>query len=79
MKKAKLDPATSPTFASLRMLFTDRFAYNPGLADFPAIYVRDQTSGVQYELEDMDEIKEHSVLSLNIERESASGVSERCH
>lgn len=71
MKKATLDSATPPTFASLRMLFTERFAYNPGLSDFPAIYLRDPTSGIQYELENIDEIKDHSILSLNIERESA--------
>jgi hypothetical protein len=70
MKKAKLDPHEPITFASLRMLFTDKFAYNPGLADFPAIYLRHPSSGVQYELEDLEEIKDHSVLSLNIERES---------
>lgn len=68
MKKAKLDPSSWPTFAGLRTLFTDKFAYNPGLADFPAIYLRDPGSGVQYELEDVEEIKESSVLSLNIER-----------
>ena len=68
MKKAKLDAESWPTFAALRTLFTDKFAYNPGLADFPPIYLRDSASGVQYELEDVEEIKENSVLSLNIER-----------
>lgn len=58
------------TFGSLRMLFVDKFAYNPGQEDFPAIYIRDPSSGVQYELEDMDEVKQNSLLSLNIERES---------
>lgn len=68
MKKATLDTTTPPTFATLRMLFTERFAYNPGLSDFPAIYLRDPKSGIQYELEDLDELKDHSILSLNIER-----------
>ena len=68
MKKAKLDADPVPTIATLRTLFTDRFAYNPGLADFPSIYLRDPTSGVQYELEDLSEIRDHSVLSLNVER-----------
>ena len=71
VKKAQLELFPQPSIASLRMLFTDRFAYNPGLADFPAIYLRDPLSGVQYELEDVQEIKEHSVLSLNIERQEA--------
>jgi hypothetical protein len=68
MKKATLDDAESLTFASLRMIFTERFAYNPGMTDFPAIYLRDPQSGVQYELEDVNDIQDRSVLSLNIER-----------
>jgi hypothetical protein len=51
------------------MLFVDRFAYNPGQEDFPAIYIRDPSSGVQYELEDPDEVNDKCLLSLNIERE----------
>lgn len=68
VKKAMIEPGL--TFGSLRMLFVDKFAYNPGQEDFPAIYIRDPSSGVQYELEDMDEVKQNSLLSLNIERES---------
>lgn len=76
MKKAKLDPSTWPTFASLRTLFTDKFAYNPGLADFPSIYLRDTSSGVQYELEDVEELTNNCVLSLNIERELQLSIVE---
>ncbi|KAF9052253.1 AIP3-domain-containing protein [Hymenopellis radicata] len=65
VKKATIEPGL--TFSSLRVLFVDRFSYNPGLDDFPAIYIRDPSSGVQYELEDMDEVKEKCLLSLNIE------------
>ena len=46
-----------------------KFSYSPGMDSFPAIYVRDGSSGIQYELEDMDGIKENCLLSLNIERE----------
>ena len=67
VKKAKMDPGL--TLSSLRMLFVDKFAYNPGQEDFPAIYIRDPSSGVQYELEDTDEVKDNCLLSLNIERE----------
>lgn len=67
VKKAVIEPGMS--FSSLRVLFVDRFSYNPGLDNFPAIYIRDPSSGVQYELEDMDEVKEKCLLSLNIERE----------
>jgi Actin interacting protein 3 len=70
VKKAKMEPGL--TFSSLRMLFVDKFAYNPGQEDFPAIYIRDPSSGVQYELEDTDEVKERCLLSLNIERECIS-------
>ncbi|KAI0298802.1 actin interacting protein 3-domain-containing protein [Multifurca ochricompacta] len=65
VKKAQMEPGL--TFSSLRMLFVDKFAYNPGQEDFPAIYIRDPSSGVQYELEDADEVKDRCLLSLNIE------------
>jgi hypothetical protein len=67
VKKVVVEPGLS--FSSLRMLFVDKFAYNPGLENFPAIYIRDPSGGVQYELEDVDEVKEKCLLSLNIERE----------
>jgi hypothetical protein len=57
------------SFVSLWVLFVDKFSYNPGLGNFPAIYIRDPSSGVQYELEDIEEVKEKCLLSLNIERE----------
>jgi hypothetical protein len=67
VKKAMIEPGLS--FSSLRVLFVDKFSYNPGLENFPAIYIRDPSSGVQYELENMDEVKEKCLMSLNIERE----------
>ena len=69
-KKAVLEPdQLPPDVASLRVLFTDKFAYNPGLEDFPSIYIRDPASGVEYELEDMSEVRPGVLLSLNIEGE----------
>ncbi|KAG2040163.1 actin interacting protein 3-domain-containing protein [Suillus americanus] len=65
VKKVTIEPGLS--FSSLRMLFVDKFSYNPGLENFPAIYLRDPSSGVQYELEDIEEVKEKCLLSLNIE------------
>ncbi|KAH9479463.1 Bud site selection protein 6 [Psilocybe cubensis] len=65
VKKVVIDQAIS--FASLRVLFVDKFSYNPGLDNFPAIYIRDPSSGVQYELEDTDDVKEKCLISLNIE------------
>ncbi|KAF8074999.1 bud site selection protein 6 [Lyophyllum atratum] len=70
VKKTVIEPSIS--FASLRVLFVDKFSYNPGQDNFPAIYIRDPSSGVQYELEDTDEVKEKCLLSLNIERTSLS-------
>jgi hypothetical protein len=67
VKKATIEPGLS--FSSLRVLFVDKFSYNPGLENFPAIYIRDPSSGVQYELENMEEVKQKCLLSLNIERE----------
>lgn len=67
VKKATIERGLS--FASLRVLFVDKFSYSPGQGNFPAIYIRDPASGVQYELEDMDEVKEKCLLSLNIERQ----------
>jgi hypothetical protein len=66
VKKIMMEPGLS--FSSLRVLFVDKFSYSPGQDNFPAIYIRDPSSGVQYELEDMDEVKEKCLLSLNIER-----------
>ncbi|KAJ7091320.1 actin interacting protein 3-domain-containing protein [Mycena belliarum] len=65
VKKVTIDQGLS--FPSLRVLFVDKFSYNPGLENFPAIYIRDPSSGVQYELEDMEEVKDKCLLSLNIE------------
>ncbi|SOV07295.1 uncharacterized protein UDID_19659 [Ustilago sp. UG-2017a] len=49
------------------MLFIDRFAYSPGMDDFPTIYLKDSASGVTYELEDLGDVQEGSLLTLNIE------------
>lgn len=68
VKKVKLEEM--PTIAKLRVLFIEKFQYNPGLDDFPAIYLRDSKVGVEYELEDLAEVKEGSLLSLNIDSES---------
>ncbi|CAE6417519.1 unnamed protein product [Rhizoctonia solani] len=65
VRKAEFEPGM--TIAALRILFVEKFAYNPGLDNFPDIYIRDPTSQVMYELEDINEVKEKSLLSLNIE------------
>ncbi|KAL7418988.1 Bud site selection protein 6 [Cryptotrichosporon argae] len=65
VKKTTVELPTA--LSALRLLFMERFEYDPGLEDFPDVYVRDNRTGVQYELEDMDDLKEGVVLSLDIE------------
>ncbi|KAH9846207.1 AIP3-domain-containing protein [Lenzites betulinus] len=65
VKKVVIEPGMS--LGNLRLLFVDKFSYSPGQDNFPAIYIRDPSSGVQYELEDVDEVKAKVLLSLNIE------------
>lgn len=65
VKKTVIEPGLS--LLSIRMLFVDRFAYSPGADNFPAIYIRDPSSGVRYQLEDVNEIQDKCLLSLNIE------------
>ena len=61
------EPARGLTIARLRMLFVDQFAYSPGMDNFPEIYIKDPQSGVQYQLEDLGDVQERSLLTLNIE------------
>lgn len=57
------------SMARLQLAFIEKFAwntYNNG-ADLPEIYIQDPVSGVRHELEDMSDIKDRSVLVLNVE------------
>ncbi|RXK35498.1 hypothetical protein M231_07230 [Tremella mesenterica] len=65
VKKATLDLPVD--LSSLKLMFMERFEYDPGMEDFPDVYIRDPRTGVQFELEDMDELKEGCILNLNIE------------
>ncbi|TIA78905.1 hypothetical protein E3P89_03825 [Wallemia ichthyophaga] len=66
-KKTIIEDKSTLTLAGLRMMFIDRFAYSSGLEDFPLIYLRDPKANVDYELENVADVIESSVLSLNIE------------
>jgi hypothetical protein len=72
IKKAVVEPGLP--LASLRILFMEKFDYDPGMETFPDVYIRDPKVGVQYELEDMEDVKEGTMLSLNIERELNKSV-----
>lgn len=65
------------TFASLRLLFVERFAYSPGTATFPDIYINDPKSGVAYELEDhlLLDVKPGCLLSLDVKSASDDNYS----
>lgn len=52
---------------ALNMLFLEKFSASIRQNDFPKIYIRDPSVGVSYELEDLFEVKNKSVLSLNIQ------------
>ncbi|RIA99114.1 actin interacting protein 3-domain-containing protein [Glomus cerebriforme] len=65
VKKIEYDGDIS--IPALRMLFIEKFQYNPGMDDFPNIYIKDPHIGVLYELEDLSEVKDKSVLALNVE------------
>ena len=53
----------------LQLDFIEKFAWNTqnNGADLPEIYIQDSVSGVRHELEDLSDIKDRSVLVLNVE------------
>lgn len=67
VKKTLVDLPTD--MSTLKLLFMERFEYDPGMEDFPNVYIRDNKTGVQYELEDLKDLQEGCVLTLDIERE----------
>ncbi|KAM5431453.1 Bud site selection protein 6 [Microsporum ferrugineum] len=57
------------TIARLQLAFIEKFAWNTHSngADLPEIYIQDPVSGIRHELEDLRDIKDRSVLVLNVE------------
>lgn len=57
------------SMARLQLAFIEKFAWNThnNGVDLPEIYIQDPVSGVRHELEDLHDIKDRSVLVLNIE------------
>jgi len=55
--------------ARLQLAFIEKFAWNThnNGNDLPEIYIQDPVSGVRHELEDLRDVKDRSVLVLNIE------------
>ncbi|TVY51101.1 Bud site selection protein 6 [Lachnellula cervina] len=58
------------SIARLQLAFIEKFAWNThnNGVDLPEIYIQDPVSGVRHELEDLNDIKDRSVLVLNIEQ-----------
>jgi hypothetical protein len=69
IKKFVLPDGGDLSLARLQLAFIEKFAWNTqnNGADLPEIYIQDPVSGVRHELEDLIDIKERSVLVLNIE------------
>lgn len=57
------------SIARLQLAFIEKFAWNThnNGVDLPDIYIQDPVSGVRHELEDLADIKDRSVLVLNVE------------
>ncbi|KAL1955994.1 hypothetical protein VTO42DRAFT_7894 [Malbranchea cinnamomea] len=61
--------ASELTIGRLQLAFIEKFAWNThnNGADLPEIYIQDPISGVRHELEDLSDVKDRSVLVLNVE------------
>ena len=57
------------SMARLQLAFIEKFAWNTHSNgnDLPEIYIQDPVSGVRHELEDLRDVKDRSVLVLNVE------------
>jgi len=69
IKKFVLPDGGDLSLARLQLAFIEKFAWNTqnNGVDLPEIYIQDPVSGVRHELEDLTDIKERSVLALNVE------------
>lgn len=69
IKKFVLPDGGDLSLARLQLAFIEKFAWNThnNGVDLPEIYIQDPVSGVRHELEDLNDIKERSVLVLNVE------------
>jgi hypothetical protein len=61
--------STGLTLGRLQLAFIEKFAWNihQNGVDLPEIYIQDPISGVRHELEDISDVKDRSVLVLNVE------------
>lgn len=64
-----VDGCNDLSIARLQLAFIEKFAWNThnNGVDLPEIYIQDPVSGVRHELEDLADVKDRSVLVLNVE------------
>ncbi|KAJ6112708.1 hypothetical protein N7512_008032 [Penicillium capsulatum] len=57
------------TIGRLQLAFIEKFAWNThdNGFDLPEIYIQDPISGIRHELEDLNDVKDRSVLVLNVD------------
>ncbi|KAF2479993.1 actin interacting protein 3-domain-containing protein [Neohortaea acidophila] len=69
IKKFVLPDGGDLSLARLQLAFIEKFAWNTqnNGVDLPEIYIQDPISGVRHELEELTDIRERSVLVLNVE------------
>lgn len=69
IKKFVLPDGGDLSIPRLQLAFIEKFAWNThnNGVDLPEIYIQDPVSGVRHEVEDLTDIKERSVLVLNVE------------
>ncbi|KAL2872143.1 formin-mediated actin nucleation enhancer [Aspergillus lucknowensis] len=60
---------TGLTIGRLQLAFIEKFAWNThnNGVDLPEIYIQDPISGIRHELEDLSDVKDRSVLVLNVD------------
>ena len=69
---------TELSLQSIRLLFVEKFQFNPGVDTFPDILVTDRETGVRYILEEgIQDITEGTVLTLDVEGMSLVSWGER--
>lgn len=63
------DGSNDLSMAKLQLAFIEKFAWNThnNGVELPEIYIQDSISGVRHELDDLSDVKDRSVLVLNIE------------
>ncbi|KAG4303469.1 hypothetical protein PCANB_000306 [Pneumocystis canis] len=70
VKKVILDKNITPN--NLQTLFIEKFQFNSDMDKFPPLYIQDTQTKIFYELEDTQDIVNHSLISLKIQDEDIS-------